>query len=492
MTAKALLRRLIVASSIFPVAAAYHAVYRASIRLAVRRLRKFPSLRAIYLRRGLAAGPGIPGISDIDLTVVGDWDAAVQSRIVASHRRLARAFPLYDPDLGIFTPHALLDQQDPFVRHRVAEGRKNWRLLYGEDCLGQMAPVTDDEAAVGYESEFRYWWIYLARVVIGGWRLSDTIFVNSLCYKAITESIRMDCGLRGLPLPPSRQAAIEGTYVEYLVRLRGSAARRHLSYRGDIVDDTLGFLLPFLERSYRDLRAHPAWRAQARVRIDAPAGERVSASDGFSIDWGRVTFHAGSTFAMDELIILCEPADGKLPSASTLRATARRCAEVFRNSRSRTSLYLRLSSLAVQFYTSDQYLDWQAILWPGANPDIFGDASGGWTAPAAGFIHRERQLFADGLDDPATYKANNLDFLRMFWKFLALIVAEHSAGRGEAILAQTPEAVLRALKCWNAPSRPFLENFATAYRDELAGKATAIGRDLPAAIEYLRTIHNEL
>lgn len=494
MTAKALLRRLIVTTSVPPIAAFYRAGYRAFIRLAVRRLRKFPSLRAVYLRRGLAAGPGIPGISDIDLAAVGDWDAPQQSRVAESYQRLARAIPIYDPGLRVFTPQSLspLEQADPFLRHRVGEGPGNWRLLYGEDCLSDVPPMSDEDEAVGCESELRYWWIYAAQAAIGGWRSSDAVFINSLCYKVVAECIRADCGLRGLPVPRSREAALEGTPGEFPARLRKSAGRRHLSYRGDIAADTVAFLLPFLERSFADLQSHPAWRAQAPVRIDAPPSERVSAPTAFHIDWGNVTFAAGTTFAMDELLILCEPADGQIPGMATLRATARACAEAFPNPRSRVSLYLRLPSVALQFYTSDHYRDWQAILWPAANPDIFHDITGGWTAPAAAFIHRERRLFADGLEDAATYKANNLDFLRMFWKFLALVVAEHSAAGGEAILAQSPEAVLRALKYWNAPRWPFLEHFARAYRSELAGEPTAMGRDFPAAIEYLKSIQDEL
>ena len=507
MTAKALLRRLIVATSVPPIVVLYHAVYRALISLAVRRLRRFPSLRAVYLRRGLAGGEAVPGISDIDLAAVGDWDAALQNLVAESYGALARLCPLFDPTIGVYTPQSLaqLFQTDPLLRHRFAEGQRGWRLLFGEDCLRHLPPVSESDAAVGYEAEIRVWWMYFARAAIGAWQSSDRVFVNRLCYKAVAECIRMDCGLRGRPLTQSRGLAVEqalaeaaGVEAEFLARLWQSAKGRHLHYRGDILADTQAFLLPFLERSYGRLRSHPAWRALAGVgvRIDAPERERlhpaVVSEELCGNGWARVSLVSGTAFAMDELIILCEPARGELPEAGALRATAHACARALPHPRGRVSLYLCLSSVALQFYASDDFRGWQAILSPAANPGIFHDAPGEWTAPAAAFIRHERLLFVEALDDPVVYKANNLDFLRMFWKFLELVVAEHSAGRGEAILAQTPEAVLRALECLDAPLRPFLESFARAYRSELAGSPAAIGRDRPAAIEYLKAIHHEL
>ena len=494
MTAKPLLRRFIVATSVPPFAALYRAVYRALIRLAVLRLRGVPGLRAVYLRRGLAVGPGVPGISDIDLAAVGDWDRGQQSRVEESYRRLARAVPIYDPGLRVYTPQSLAPeaQDDPFLRHRVSEGPAQWKLLYGENCLKHVPAISAEDEAVGCESEFRYWWLHFAEEVIGGRSAGDSVFVNSLCYKVVAECIRADRALRGLPVPGSREAALERGESAFFTRLKESAGRRHLRYRGDVAEETLEFLLPFYDATFANLRSHPAWSARAAVRTDSPPAEHVAAKVAFDVDWARVSFVAGSTFAMDELILLCEPANSTLPDLVTLQATARKCAETFRDSRSRVSAYLRLPSVALQFYVSDHYRDWQVLLWPEANPDIFPNMNAGWTRPAAAFIHRERRLLAEGLDDPATYKANNLDFLRMLWTFLALVVAEHSAARGQAILAHSPEAVLRAFDCMKVRQPAFLASFADAYRSELAGRPAAIGRDLPAAIAFLKSLQNGL
>ncbi|MGD0619392.1 MAG: hypothetical protein ABSB67_17235 [Bryobacteraceae bacterium] len=285
MTTKALLRRLIVTTSVPPFASLYRWIYQAFIQIAVRRLRRFPGLRAIYLRRGLAAGDGVPGVSDIDLAVVGDWDAAWQSRVADSYAWLAHRFPVFDPTLGVYTPESLarLFDIDPFLRHRFAEGRRHWKLLLGEDCLSRLRSLDENQAAVGYEMELRVWWRYFAYISFSGRAdLSDRIFVNSLCYKVVAESIRMERGLRGLPVPETREEGIaealsdgRGDAAEFLDRLEQSARQRHLRYRGEILEDTGSFLVPFIEGCYADLASRLVWQGVARQISQAGWSGRV-------------------------------------------------------------------------------------------------------------------------------------------------------------------------------------------------------------------------
>ncbi|HJX54702.1 MAG TPA: hypothetical protein VJ801_18185 [Polyangia bacterium] len=517
MNARAILRRLIVATSIPPVAGVYRAVYRALVAIAVRRLRRFSSLRAVYLRRGLAKGEGVPGISDIDLAVVGEWDAAGRKDVTESYCRLARLCPLYDQTIGVYTPESIakLFRTDPFHRHRLTEGRREWRLLFGDDCLSHLEPPTEDDASVGYEAEIKLWWTYFARWAYGVEQTSDRVFLNSLCFKVAAECFRMDCGLRSTPVPESRRQAIEQARtaagnsddVAFFTRILESVQRRHLHYRGNAVEDLHSFLLPFLARTYRNLGFHRAWRPLAGVmlRLDSREEEHIHpasvldqcealATRARECGWGRIRRISSPAFAMDEVVVLMEPAAGRVPGVGELRAMSRACAETLLPLRSRVGLFLSLSSVAYQIYASDALRGWQAILSPGANPDVFlprGDTSA-WTAPAAGFVRQERLLLTEALDDPVVYKANDLDFLRMVWKLLELVVVEHSAARGEVILAQTPEAVLRGLDRLGLPRPPHLELFASAYRSELAGSPSNVGKWIPATIDYLRTICREL
>jgi hypothetical protein len=499
MTAKAFLRRLIVTTSVPPLVSVYRGIYSLLIRAAVWRLKQTSQLRAIYLRRGLAGGEGVPGISDIDLAAVGDWDASAQARLTEVYERFARWCPLYDPTIGVYTPASIAElfESDPFHRHRLAEGQRAWKLLFGDDCLGHLAPVSEDEAAIGFEAELKLWWTYFAR-----WAYAegprDEVFLNSLCYKVVAENLRMDCGLCGRPVPNSRRRAIDEAIANapaasagFLTRLRASAQGRHLRYSGDVVEDSQDYLLALLEQSYCRVRRHPAWREPLGVTLqtDAPEFERLTPRDFPASAGFRMTAVSATAFAMDEIVLLFEPVSNEVPKASDLRQLVSAYVKRLAPGCRRLSLYLRLPNACYQLYASDYFRGWQAILAPGFNPDIFG---GAWTRPAAEFIQRERQLMAQALDDPVVYKANNLDFLRTFWKFLELVVVEGTARRSEIIFAQTPEAVTRGLAQLNLPIAPFLDDFAAAYRSELRGEQANIGRHVPAAILYLKNIHHAL
>jgi hypothetical protein len=498
MTAKALLRRLIVTTSVPPIAGFYRAIYRLLIRAAVWRLKQAASVRAIYLRRGLAAGEGVPGISDIDLAAVGDWDAEAQARVTESYQRLARWCPLYDPTVGIYTPASIAElfEADPFHRHRLAEGQREWKLLFGDDCLSHLGAVPDDEASHGYEAELKLWWSYFARWAYVPNVAPDHIFLNSLCYKVVAECFRMVCGLRGKPVPRSRRHAMDEALTAeearaFLTKLRQSARGRHLRYVGDVIEDSQGYVLALLEQCYCGLQYHHGWReiSSVSLRIDAPEEERMHQLQLPETAGFRVTTSAGAAFAMDELVILFEPLLGEIPSATDLQELASVYAGALSPSRSRVSLYLRLPHACYQFYASDYFRGWQAILSPRFNPDLF---HGSWTRPAVEFVRRERQLLAEALDDPVVYKANHLDLLRTFWKFLELAIIETTSKSPEIVFAQTPEAVMRGLAQLNLPRAPFLEDFAAAYRSELQSAHVNIGRHVPAAIQYLKNINHAL
>jgi hypothetical protein len=533
MSAKSLLRRLMVATCVPPFEAMYRGVYWLFIWLAVWRLRQFSSLRAVYLRGGMAGAESVPGISDIDLTAIGDWDTSAREQVAQCYRRLASLCPLYDPGVAIYTPESLakLFRIEPFHRHHLGEGRRQWKLLFGDDCLSGLAAGADHGPALGYESEIKVWWADFARGAFSA-SSSDPVLLNSRCYKTVAECFRMDCGLRGKSVPESRGQAIEEALsssncsadAAFLRRLAQSARRRHLNYSGDILEDSREFLLGFLERSYRHLESHSPWRARPEValRVDAPEDERIHtartlpnfdaivqrARELWGADACSVRLVCGTAFAMDEVVLMLEPllAD-RLPRVDELSALAQTGRELLGSLRSRFSLFVRLPFAAYQFCASDYFHSFQAILSRSANPEMFlpcgqletgathsssqTDEPAFWTEPAAIFVHQERLQLAERLEDRAVYKANNLDFLRMFWKFLELVVTERSTGRGEVLLAHTPEAVVRALEFLNLPRAPFLESFAAAYRAEVAGSPANIGRWIPPAVQYLKTVHHD-
>jgi len=254
---------------------------------------------------------------------------------------------------------------------------------------------------------------------------------------------------------------------------------------------------------YRHLEFHAAWGAVPGVQLRIDASKALPVPEGLEhyrrtameAGWKTIRLVSGIGFGMDELALLCEPLEGELASPAALRATVRAFAGAESQLGRRVSLYVHLPAAAYQFYASDFFRVWQVVLSPGFNPDVFaalGKRDCRWTQPTADFVTQERLLAADALNDAAVYKVNSLDFLRMFWKFLALAIAEYGARAGEATLAQTPEGVVTALKNLDLPLALFLEDFALAYRKELEGTRADIGRWIPAAVQYLKQINYAL
>ncbi len=133
------MRLALVRSNAGPARRIYTGAYHLVAALAARILRaRFPAhFDAIYLRRGLAMGFTVPGVSDVDLLFVlrPRVDAVRHEEIKVAYRRLARAFPVLDPEAEVFHWNDLLNlhAENPTFRFRLEEGRTTWRPMYGCD-----------------------------------------------------------------------------------------------------------------------------------------------------------------------------------------------------------------------------------------------------------------------------------------------------------------------------------------------------------------------
>ena len=102
-------------------------------------------LRSVYLRRSLAHGEVVYGLSDIDLCFVLEDGTAPATRdlLAARYRTLARRLPILDPAPEFFTLEELisLNETDPRYHYRFLEGRHGWSLLFGEDVIKTLDAV---------------------------------------------------------------------------------------------------------------------------------------------------------------------------------------------------------------------------------------------------------------------------------------------------------------------------------------------------------------
>jgi len=503
------------------------------VRYAARRLAAFPGTRAVYLTRGLTGDEFVAGISDIDFALIGEWRDGERERLEAWYERLARRIPLYDPTLS---PHTVEEfhwryRNSHHHQFRFTEGAAVWRLLDGTDYLRQLERLPVERLPVGLHTELKVWWMFfILRGVSANGLRRDELFNRSLCYKVVAETLRMDLALTRQRLVASRRQALEearGSLTAEGAALTGKLLRcaraRYRRYDGEVFEDAYRFILPHLEDLHR--RVEWRWGQEAAgatpVRVDSPPEERfrTSAEEAF-LDravaflkrrWEGVYRAAclagGIGFGMDEVLLMVEPAPGRLPTLEQLRAWSRFSAEHRGGLRRRVNAYLLLPAAAYQIDDPAWGKPFQHILLPQWNPDVFLSLAqpeacrdgvpsrrldpAVWAPPEADFIAEERTLLREALEDPVVYRANNLDFLRTFWKYLQLNAVAASADSGEAVFPQTLPAVRRALAAQNLPRAPFLEQFEEAYRGELEGRPADIDRRLPAAVSYLKEVTHD-
>jgi hypothetical protein len=114
VTTRDLVRHLVVGTNPYwPFSALNKVPYRVALAAMARRMKNRGDVRGLYLRNGLLGGDWVPGISDIDLTLVtGDIDAQPEHAyrtvrwIWAQYDILKRTFPMLG-ELDILTPKTL-------------------------------------------------------------------------------------------------------------------------------------------------------------------------------------------------------------------------------------------------------------------------------------------------------------------------------------------------------------------------------------------------
>ncbi len=136
----------------------YRALYALAVRLCARRLGRMGGVRSVYLRRGLASGRAVYGLSDIDLLVMLDGDApqGTAGRVRRQYALLRRFVPMLPPEeeLALYEPEQFrrLYERSPFYRLRFDRGRRAWRRLRGGDVFDLLPPAEDRERELAVQS----------------------------------------------------------------------------------------------------------------------------------------------------------------------------------------------------------------------------------------------------------------------------------------------------------------------------------------------------
>jgi hypothetical protein len=525
-------RRLVVATSGTPLRHIYIAIYNWHIWYAVHLLKQFRGLQSIYLTGGIAAGELQPGISDIDLTVNGDFTPEEHKRVAGTLRKLSLMSPLYDTLLGqcVQTIEGLksLYATDYFFQYRFSQGRSQWKLLYGDDVFSMLPPLPDDRAAGCYYTEVRTCWSYFVKSAFGsGPTARDSIFRRSIAYKTYAGLMRLQQALESGNVEPARRkvmaaaresaAGPERKIIECLER---SADSRYLRYEGqDVRQDALELLLPLLESVHSKLPNSTAFRSMhgGRVSIDGAASEmmRTAAADEHIAqviayvrrEWSgyRAAFVTPciSFFYPDDLVLLIEVDPDRIPLAREIRELCRFHAGPASRLQQRVALFLLLPNGAYQLEIVSAIEQWHHLLCPAANPEVFAlierpefAVDGAerrplpapiWSRFAYNLVDEEitirraamaKAITADGV--------NSLEALRNLWRHLQLEIIHRTSQAGCTVIPVTIPAMRRALQGWGVPDLPVFQKLAAAYDSELRGSPVDI-RPLMAEVMGLLT-----
>lgn len=503
---KLALRRGVVATSRTPLRHLYLAIYRAHASLAVRAARKLPGTRAVYITRSMATGAITIGVSDIDMVVIGDWPEPEQIRLMRSLGTLTAISPLFDSGLWqqVYTLDNFRDlwHTDYFFQSRFDEGRRQWKLVHGEDIIATLPPVPETRLGGGLYMETRSWWLHLIASVFGrGPTAQDPIFRNSIAYKAVTEIATIDRTLRTGTPTESRDASLRLSMQEspgdFLDRLQQSADRNHLSFRGDLQAESVQFLLPMLDRIHAQLATRASFESIGDFHVDAAPNEilrRPSAVTNAhdlvqrAKQWPsyQAAFLAPSAacFAMDNLLLLIQLKPGQWPTLAQMRDLCQRYQGL--------SIYLLLPHGACQLDFVNFTEMWRVLIFPPSSPDLFTliqrpefqidgtpvfSAKPLWTRFALDLALEERNVRRSVLNrvTPDVFPSS-LEILRNVYRHLQLEVLTSTA-----TFALSPAAIERHI------TDPVLPILREAYFNELNGNPTDVRPLVPQILTLLKT-----
>jgi hypothetical protein len=526
---KLLIRRFVLATSFPPFLQIYRLFYRIVIHIALRIFKKYPAIKAVYLRRGGAKGEILPLLSDLDFAIIEEGiNDEDKKSLVCSYKRLARATTVLDESLEIYNENTIYKRYKSKCRcYRIVEGKEAWKLLYGKDYLSVLPTLLLGEVYGGIYNEINIWWtLFLWRFLQVRKNLDDNVIQNSMCYKATSEILRMNLAFNHDILTFSRSEALRQAKMHLndkernlVGKLETLARKRFLIKDTGIVEETKDFLITYLDRFCESIPTHVVARPLENIpqRVDCLAGEWFYAEDvcihvrqliNYVKEKWRHTYVSaylvsGFYFDLDELALLIEVDPALLPTLQQLAAFYLLHSNMQPELGSRIHLYLLLPHVAFRIDVGYEK-GWQSILCPSSNPDLFEllgrpefaldrgryqpANSSMWSSLVKDFLQEMESDFYGILQNREIYSLNSLDFLKIFWKTVQLVLINRSVPKGEILYPLTLPAVERAMAAEGISLPPRLRFLADAYKDGLSGKLCDISPLIPVAIDYLKEV----
>lgn len=525
-----IIRRFVLATAFPPFINIYRTFYALVILLATRMFRKFPEIKAVYLRRGSAKREIIPLLSDIDFAVITrGMDEETRTKLLSRYEVLVNTTTLADKTLEVFDEETFFNlwETSDFFQYRFMEGKSTWKLLYGFNYIEKLQELPVEKLYGGLFTELKIWW------TIFEWRFfqnrkysAESVTRNNTCYKAVSEILKMNLALNKDILEYSRRRVLErsrnlfeGDELNFIIKLEDISRKNYRSKEIDILDKTNSFLLNYLNRFFKESADHPYLKPldKKSQKVLYSADEMLlSEADKEHIDklvdFIKVKLEytyrgsyllSGIYFNLDELLLMINIDPENIPSVKDLSELNAFHKNAKDNVRSRIKLFILLPDSAFQINTDDFKMSWQSILNPNFNPDLFellartefridGENYNAkkqftvWSKPVQHFLCEEKRLFFELINNPSIFKLNNLDFLRIFWKTLQLVTVTRSSEREEIVYPLSLYEIEKALYNEGIPLPGDLKVLKDAYRSEINGRSEDISLLFPAAVNYLK------
>jgi len=259
------LQKFAVRTQFFPFRNLYALLYKLALRACIRRLRRTDGVLSIYLRRGLASGEPVYGLSDIDLLVLVDEDnyPRAGARVRYQYDCLRQQIPMLGAgELAVYTPQQFreLHSYSPFYRNRFEMGRWEWRRLHGEDVFRHLpGPASGDDSAI--LEELGPAWANLTGELANK-NGQPGYLRRYLSYKAIADAARVVLAVHGDERGRRREAALARAAELYPALAPGLHRvkdwRRNLSTKDTVPTDERMALYRSLARE-----AIAGWREQS-------------------------------------------------------------------------------------------------------------------------------------------------------------------------------------------------------------------------------------
>jgi predicted nucleotidyltransferase len=161
------IQNLVVATSFFPFNVMYKLYYTLALQIAARVLAGIPGVETIYLRRGLAGGEIVYGLSDIDLLIItSDSTDEIGEHVYSAYDKLSRVFPVFgnkERELMVltFTEFTRLFRTHNSYTWRFEEGRNSWIVLAGEDQVKRIPAANLTCLLLPAMEELKVWWSFI-------------------------------------------------------------------------------------------------------------------------------------------------------------------------------------------------------------------------------------------------------------------------------------------------------------------------------------------